>query len=118
DEICPGVAAGVPSGGAAERVVGPVSAVFPLPERTSYDEGAALPMNYLTALFALAERGHVREGETVLVHGAAGGGGTATLQAGRGLGARTIAVVSTDEKAAFARSAGADEVLLLDGFKE
>jgi NADPH2:quinone reductase len=67
------VAGVVPYGGAAERVVVPVSAVFPLPERTSYDEGAALPMNYLTALFALAERGHVREGETVLVHGAAGG---------------------------------------------
>jgi len=112
------VAGVVPYGGAAERVVVPVSAVFPLPERTSYDEGAALPMNYLTALFALAERGHVREGETVLVHGAAGGVGTATLQVARGLGARTIAVVSTDEKAAFARSAGADEVLLLDGFKE
>ncbi|HEY2880041.1 NADPH:quinone oxidoreductase family protein [Nocardioides sp.] len=112
------VAGVVPYGGAGDRAVVPVSAVFPLPERTSYDEGAALPLNYLTALFALVERGHVREGETVLVHGASGGVGTATLQVARGLGARTIAVVSSDEKAAFARSAGADETVLLDGFKD
>ena len=73
--------------------------MFPLPDRLSYDEGAALPMNYLTALFALQERGQVRAGETVLVHGAAGGVGTATLQVAKGLGARTIGVVSTPEKA-------------------
>jgi NADPH2:quinone reductase len=112
------VAGVVPYGGAGERAVVPASSVFPLPERTSYDEGAALPMNYLTALFALQERGQLREGETVLVHGASGGVGTATLQVARALGARTIAVVSTDEKAAFARSAGADEAVLLDGFKD
>jgi NADPH2:quinone reductase len=96
----------------------PASAVLPLPDHVSYDEGAALPMNYLTALFALQERGQLRAGETVLVHGASGGVGTATLQVARGLGARTIAVVSTDEKAVVARSAGADEVVPLDGFKE
>jgi NADPH2:quinone reductase len=105
-------------GGAGERAVLPASAVLPLPDRTSYDEGAALPMNYLTALFALRERGQVREGETVLVHGAAGGVGTATLQVARGLGIRTIGVVSTAEKAAFARAAGADETVPADGFKD
>ena len=120
NDLAPGtrVAGVVPYGGAAEQAVIPASAVFPLPEGTSYDEGAALPMNYLTALFALQERGRVRQGETVLVHGAAGGVGTATLQVARGLGARTIAVVSTAEKAAFARAAGADEAVLLDGFKD
>ncbi len=112
------VAGVLPYGAAAERAVVPASAVFPLPDRTTYDEGAALPLNYLTALFALHERGQVREGETVLVHGASGGVGTATLQVARGLGARTIAVVSTEEKAAFARGAGADETVLLDGFKD
>jgi NADPH2:quinone reductase len=112
------VAGVVPYGGAAERVVVPESAVLPLPDGTSYDAGAALPLNYLTALFALQERGAVRAGETVLVHGAAGGVGTATLQVARGLGARTIAVTSTEEKAAFARAAGADEAVLLAGFKE
>jgi NADPH2:quinone reductase len=112
------VAGVVPYGGAAERVGIPAASVFTLPDRLSYDEGAALPMNYLTALFALQERGGVREGETVLVHGAAGGVGTATLQVAKGLGARTIAVVSTEAKAAYARAAGADETVLVDGFKD
>ena len=88
------------------------------PTSCRFDEGAAIPMNYLTAQFALAERGELREGETVLVHGAAGGVGTATLQVAKGYGARTIAVVSTDEKADVARKAGADEVVLLDGFMD
>jgi NADPH2:quinone reductase len=112
------VAGVVPYGGAAEQVAIPASSVFALPDRLSFDEGAALPMNYLTALFALQERGGLRPGETVLVHGAAGGVGTATLQVARGLGARTIAVVSTEAKAAFARAAGADETVLADGFKD
>ncbi len=56
-------------------------------------------MNYLTAHFALAERGGLRDGETVLVHGAAGGVGTASIQVAKGLGARTIAVTSTEKKA-------------------
>ncbi|MEQ6902199.1 NADPH:quinone oxidoreductase family protein [Nocardioides sp. YIM 152588] len=105
-------------GGAAELAVAPVEMVFPLPDELSYDEGSALPMNYLTALFALEERGGLREGETVLIHGAAGGVGTATIQVAKALGARTIAVCSTEEKAAFAKSAGADEAILIDGFKD
>jgi NADPH2:quinone reductase len=108
----------VPYGGAAERAVVPAASLFPLPDSLSYDEGAALPMNYLTAVFALQARGQVRAGETVLVHGAAGGVGTATLQVARGLGAHTIAVVSTPEKADFARAAGAEETVLLEGFKD
>ena len=110
------VAACLPHGGAAETVgLGPDS-VFPLPDGLSFEQGAAIPMNYLTAQFALKERGQVREGETVLVHGAAGGVGTATIQVAKGYGARTIAVVSTDEKADVARRAGADEVVRTDGF--
>ena len=104
-------------GGAAELVANPATSTFLLPDQVSYDEGAALPMNYLTAQFALAERGQLRAGETVLVHGAAGGVGTATIQVARGYGARTIAVVSTPEKGEVARAAGADEVVLLDGFR-
>ena len=92
--------------------------VFPLPDALSFEQGAAIPMNYLTAHFALAERGGLREGETVLVHGAAGGVGTATLQVAKGYGARTIAVVSSDEKAEMARRAGADEVVAVDGFRD
>ena len=105
-------------GNAAERVASPKAWTFPLPDVSSYDEGAALPLNYLTAQFALADRAGLRAGETVLVHGAAGGVGTATIQVARGYGARTIAVVSTPEKAALARKAGADEAVPIEGFKE
>ena len=112
------VAGVLPHGGAAERVAVPAMFCFHLPDEVSYDAGSAIGMNYLTAHFALAERGDLREGETVLVHGAAGGVGTATLQVARGLGARTLAVVSTEEKGEVARRAGADEVVLLDGFKD
>src|SRR6476646_6354306 len=105
-------------GGAAEQAATPAMFTFTLPDSLTFDEGAALPMNYLTAQFALAERGGLRAGETVLVHGAAGGVGTATIQVAKGYGARTIAVVSTEEKAAVARAAGADEAVLLDGFKD
>ncbi|NYG54262.1 NADPH:quinone oxidoreductase family protein [Nocardioides perillae] len=108
----------LPYGGAAERVVVPRIFCFPLPDRLSFDEGAAIPMNYLTAHFALAERGGLRSGETVLVHGAAGGVGTATIQVAKGMGARAIAVCSTEEKRQVALAAGADEAVLLDGFKD
>jgi NADPH2:quinone reductase len=105
-------------GNASELVLGHPDSTFAIPDATSFDEAAALPMNYLTALFALAERGQVRAGETVLVHGAAGGVGTASLQVAKGLGARAIGVVSTEEKAAFAKAAGADDAVLVDGFKD
>lgn len=84
---------------------------FPLPDELSFQEGAALVINYHTALFALRDRGGLQAGETVLVHGAAGGVGTAALQVGKALGARMLAVVSSDEKAAVALRAGADEVI-------
>jgi NADPH2:quinone reductase len=112
------VAGVLPYGGAAERAVVPTWCTFALPDAMSFEQGAALPMNYLTAHFALSERGDLREGETVLVHGAAGGVGTATIQVAKGYGARVIAVVSTREKADLARAAGADESVLLDGFKD
>jgi NADPH2:quinone reductase len=112
------VAAVLPHGGAGELAVVPAMFTFALPDSLSYDEGAALPMNYLTAQFALAERGQLRPGETVLVHGAAGGVGTATIQVAKGYGAQTIAVVSTEEKGRVAAAAGADQVVLLDGFRE
>ena len=110
------VAACLPHGGAAETVgLGPDS-VFRLPDALTFEQGAAIPMNYLTAQFALKERGGLRDSETVLVHGAAGGVGTATLQVAKGYGARTVAVVSSAEKAEVARRAGADDVVRTDGF--
>src|SRR6478736_1453216 len=80
------------------------------------ETGAALPMNYLTVHFALTRRGQLERGETVLVHGAAGGIGTAAIQLARAMDARVIAVVSSDDKIETARSAGAHHVVLADGF--
>jgi NADPH:quinone reductase len=102
-------------GGFAEVAVAPGFLTFALPDELGFAEGAALILNYHTAYFSLVLRGRLREGETVLVHGAAGGVGTATIQVAKGLGARTIAVVSSDEKEQVARDAGADEVLRSDG---
>jgi NADPH2:quinone reductase len=102
-------------GGFAEATVAPAHFSFPLPDELSFEQGAGLVLNYHTAYFGLKLRGRLSEGETVLVHGAAGGVGTAALQVARGLGARTIAVVSTEEKERVAREAGADEVVRADG---
>jgi NADPH2:quinone reductase len=102
-------------GGFAEVAVAPDFLTFALPDALDFAQGAGLILNYHTAYFALKLRGRLAEGETVLVHGAAGGVGTAALQVARGLGARTFAVVSSDEKEQVAREAGADEVLRSDG---
>jgi NADPH2:quinone reductase len=85
-----------------------------IPDAMSFAEGAALWLNYCTAWFGI-ERAGVRRGETVLVQGAAGGVGTAALDLLRGLGARSIAVVSSDAKEQVARSLGADEVVRSSG---
>lgn len=102
-------------GGFAEVAVAPAFFCFALPDQLDFSQGAGLVLNYHTAYFALKLRGRLSEGETVLVHGAAGGVGTAVIQVAKGLGARTIAVVSTDEKERVARQASADEVLRSDG---
>ena len=109
------VAAFCLTGGWAEVVVAPAFFTFKLPDALDFAEGAGLVLNYHTAYFSMVTRGRFIEGETVLVHGAAGGVGTATLQIAKGLGAKTIAVVSTDDKERVAREAGADEVVRSDG---
>jgi NADPH2:quinone reductase len=110
-----GVAAFTGIGGLAEVAVAPAFMTFALPEQLDFAQGAALILNYHTAYFSLKLRGRLAEGERVLVHGAAGGVGTATLQVANGLGASTIAVVSSEEKERAARDAGADEVVRSDG---
>src|SRR6187200_588488 len=102
-------------GGFAEVAVAPDYLTFALPDSLDFAQGAGLILNYHTAYFSLVIRGRLKEGETVLVHGAAGGVGTATLQVAKGLGARTIAVVSSDDKERIAREAGAVEVVRSDG---
>src|SRR3954454_10726838 len=105
-------------GAFAEVAVAPEYMVFPIPDEWDFAQGAALVLNYHTAYFSLKIRGRLAEGETVLVHGAAGGVGAATIQVAKGLGARVIGVVSSDEKEQVARVAGADEVVRAEGFKD
>jgi NADPH2:quinone reductase len=99
-----------------EVVSVPAERVLPLPDGMSFEAGAAVPLNYLTALFALDRRAHAQPGDTLLVHGAAGGVGTAAIQLGRALGLRTIAVVSDEAKQDFALRSGAHHAILSDGW--
>lgn len=98
-------------GAIADRVLGIPRHTVKLPPEMSWAAGAAFYLNYVTALFTLRRAGF-RDGESVLVHGAAGGVGTAVLDLVRGRAEPTIAVVSTPEKAELAAKVGADEVLL------
>jgi NADPH:quinone reductase len=119
--LAPGdrVAALVGLGGFAEHAVTQTDLVFPLPDSLSFEQGAAIPLNYMTAHLALVARGNLADGESVLVHGAAGGVGTASIQVAKAFGAgRVVAVTSTAEKGEVATAAGADEVVLADGFKD
>lgn len=105
-------------GGWQETVVSPADSVLPLPDAVSLRAGAGVAFNYLTVQFGLRRRGQLREGETVLVHGASGGIGVATLQLAKAYGARTIAVVSAEAKRQAALDAGAHDVVLAEGFKD
>jgi NADPH:quinone reductase len=119
--LAPGdrVVALVMLGGFAEHAVTQADMVFPLPDSLSFEQGAAIPLNFMTAHFALIARGQLAEGESVLVHGAAGGVGTAAIQVAKAFGAgKVVAVTSTTEKGDVATAAGADEVVLADGFKD
>ncbi len=107
------VAAFCALGGFAETAVAPEFFTFALSPELDFAQGAALILNYHTAYFALLLRGRLAQGETVLVHGAAGGVGTACLQVAKALGAKTIALVSSEAKRAVAEQAGADQTLLL-----
>jgi NADPH:quinone reductase len=99
-------------GGLAEQVVVPADRAIPLPAERSFEQGSALLMTYATAIHALVDRGRMRSGQTLLVLGAGGGVGVAAVEIGKALGARVIGAVSSEEKAAAAREAGADETLI------
>ena len=93
------VAVLVPYGCWQEVISVPPERVLPLPDGMSFEAGAAAPLNYLTGMFALVRRARAQAGETLLVHGAAGGVGTAAVQLGKALGLRTIAVTGDDGEA-------------------
>jgi NADPH:quinone reductase len=98
-------------GGYAEAAVLRADQCYCLPPRMSFFEAASLSLVYDTAWFALRERARLAPGETVLVLGASGGVGRASVQLARAMGARVLAGISRPEKAASAREAGADAVI-------
>jgi NADPH:quinone reductase len=107
------------TGGMAEVAVLAPDRAFKLPDNVSFEAGAGVLFNDLTVYFALTVRGRLAAGETVLVHGAAGGIGTSALRLASVLGAsRVIAVVSSEEKAQIATAAGATDVVMAEGFKD
>jgi NADPH:quinone reductase len=99
-------------GGMAEKIVIPAKSAIPLPVERSFVDGAALLLTYATSIHALYDRGRLQAGQTLLVLGAAGGVGLAAVELGKARGARVIAAVSSEEKAAAAREAGADEAIV------
>ena len=107
--------AGMAPGAAAERTVADPALLMQLSDQLSFAQGAALPLNYRTAILGMEVRGRLQPGETVLIHGAAGGTGTAAIQVALASGCRVIGVVSSDAKEQAARKAGAHEVLRSDG---
>lgn len=100
------------NGGLVEKIALDPSRMFRLPEGRSFAEGASLVLTYGTTIHALLDRGKLREGQTLLVLGAAGGVGLAAVELGKAFGARVVAAVSSDEKAEAARQAGADEAIV------
>jgi len=106
------VVAYVKIGGYGEVVAAARAVTFRLPDELDFNQGAAMAMNFQTVHFALVRRGRLAAGEHVLVHGAAGGIGTAATQVAKGLGARVTAVVDYEENVALAKSAGADNVVV------
>jgi len=105
------VTAGIRRGGFAEQIVSPQRTVFAIPAGMDHDSAVSFPVIYGTAYGALKWRARLAPGETVLVHGAAGGSGMGAIEVAKCLGARVIASVSSEAKAAACRRHGADDVV-------
>ncbi len=106
------VATASATGGYADYVVAPVAKLVPIPDQVDSATAAAVMTQGMTAHYLSHGSYPIKEGDTVLVHAAAGGVGLLLCQMAKRLGARVIGTVSTEEKAALAREAGADEVIL------
>lgn len=98
-------------GAFAEEVIVPEHNILPIPESMSDEKAAAFLMVYGTSYYALKQRANIQPGETLLVLGASGGVGLATIELGKAMGAKVIAAASTAEKLAVAKAAGADELI-------
>lgn len=98
--------------GLAEKIAVDQRRLFALPEGKSFAQGASLLMTYGTSIHALLDRGHLKAGDTLLILGAAGGIGLSAIELGKAFGARVVAAVSSEEKAAAAKAAGADATVI------
>ena len=98
-------------GGMAEEVIAPAGSVFRIPASMTFEQAAGFPVIYGTVYYALVDRGHLAKGETLLVHGAAGGVGTIAVEMGKVLGATVIATAGSDAKLELARKLGADHAV-------
>jgi NADPH2:quinone reductase len=100
-----------PLGAFAERVVVAARSAWKMPDGMTFEEGAALPIVYPTSYAALVFRAQLREGETLLVHAAAGGVGLAAVQIGKALGAHVIATAGGSDKLEIVKANGADVLI-------
>ena len=100
-----------PTGAFAERCAVPEQVAMPIPAGLDFGQAAGFTITYSTSYHALCQHAALKEGETVLVLGAAGGVGITAVEIAKALGARIIAAASTDNKLDFAKSAGADETI-------
>ncbi|WP_328527328.1 NADPH:quinone oxidoreductase family protein [Nocardioides sp. NBC_00368] len=103
--------AALPYGGFGELALMDAATTFPAPEALTDAEASSLYIGYQTGWFALHRRAHIQPGETLLVHAAAGGVGSAAIQLGKAAGATVIGVVGGPEKAEVAKKLGADVVI-------
>ena len=103
-----------PIGGFSEYVSVNKNLVIPVSEKVDSMAGASLPINYGTCYYALKRRANIQKNESLLVLGASGGIGTATIQLARIMGVKTICAVGSDEKAEYVKSLGADEIIRYD----
>jgi NADPH:quinone reductase len=100
------------NGGLAEKVAVPAQSVFAMPDGMCFEDGASMLLTYGTSIHAYKDRGHIKAGDNVLVLGGAGGIGISAIELAKAYGARVVAGVSSEEKAAIAREAGADDVVI------
>ena len=98
-------------GGMAEEVIAPAAMTFPIPDSMSFEQAAGFPVTYGTTYYALVDRARLQSGETLLVHGAAGGVGSNAIEIGKILGAKVIAAAGSDEKCEVARRLGAEQAI-------
>ena len=105
------VIAMTPYGGYAEKVAVNYKTVFPIPPGMEMEVASSFLMTYGTSYHALKDRGHLKEGETLLVLGAAGGVGLTAVELGKLMGAKVIACASSDEKLQLCKEYGADGVI-------